>query len=228
MFKVFSVEDNKDIQELLRFALTGFGYDITLFDDAEGFFDFLDKKNQKPDLALLDIMLPGMSGIDALKRLKKDAKTSGIPVILLTAKSEEMNIVQGLEEGAADYITKPFSVMELAARIKANIRKADKKLLEADGISLDLSSREVLVDGKPISLTLKEFELLAALIKADNSVLKREELLERVWGYEFLGETRTLDMHIRTLRSKLGDYAESIITVRGVGYKLSPVSRRRR
>jgi two-component system alkaline phosphatase synthesis response regulator PhoP len=223
MFKIYSVEDNKDIQDLLKFSLSGFGYEVTLFGSAEELFGFLDKNPGRPALFLMDIMLPGMSGDDALVRLKKDARFRDIPVIMLTAKTTEMNIVQGLENGADDYITKPFSVVELAARIKANIRKAEPpKSLAAGGVRLDAAAREAYCDDTPLFLTLKEFDLLYALVKSPNAVCERGKLLGEIWGYEYLGETRTLDMHIRTLRGKLGKAGDKIVTVRGIGYKYVP------
>ncbi|GHV02093.1 DNA-binding response regulator [Clostridia bacterium] len=223
MLKIYSIEDNKDIQELLKFSLTNFGYEAILFSSAEELFSFLDKSRERPDLFLMDIMLPGMSGDDAMILLKKDPRFKGVPVILLTAKATEMNIVRGLESGADDYIAKPFSVMELSARIKANIRKTERpKALEAGGIRLDSASREAYLHGKPVSLTLKEFDLLYALVKSPDAVCERGKLLDEIWGYEYLGETRTLDMHIRTLRGKLGKAGDRIVTVRGIGYKYCP------
>lgn len=221
MRKIFSVEDDKDLQDLLRFSLGGFGYEIEVFPAAEDLFEAL--KTAVPDLILLDIMLPKMDGSEALRLLKKDARYKDIPVIMLTAKTSEMNIVSGLNIGADDYITKPFSVMELSARINAQLRKTVKpEKIETGNIVMDLSSRDAYLDGTPLSLTLKEFELLYALIKNPNTVQKREDLLGTIWGYEYIGETRTLDMHIRTLRLKLKEYADNIITVRGIGFKYIP------
>ena len=193
MSLIWSVEDDKDLQDLLRFSLGGFGYDIELFDCAEDLFAKLEK-GSAPDLILMDVMLPGMDGMAALKQLKNNTGTKKIPVIMLTAKATEANIVGGLNYGADDYMTKPFSVMELSARINANLRKnAKEEVLEADGIRMDTASHECTMDGKKLSLTIKEF------------------------GYE--GETRTLDMHVRTLRGKLGDHAKKLVTVRGIGFK---------
>ena len=219
MSLIYSVEDDKDLQDLLRFSLGGFGYDIELFDDAEALFETLEN-GHRPDLILLDVMLPGMDGIAALNLLKGNSRYKKIPVIMLTAKATEANIVGGLNYGADDYMTKPFSVMELSARINANLRKTAKdEILEADGIRLDLSSHECLIDGRKVSLTIKEFALLAELLRSVNKVRTREELLENIWGYGYEGETRTLDMHVRTLRGKLGDHASKLVTVRGMGFK---------
>jgi len=221
MRKIFSVEDDKDLQDLLKFSLNGFGYDITVMPCAEDLFEIL--KTDIPDLILLDIMLPGMDGSEALKLLKKDARYKDIPIIMLTAKTSEMNIVSGLNIGADDYIIKPFSVMELSARINAQLRKTIlPEKIKSGNIIIDIASREAYMNEEPLSLTLKEFELLYALIKSPNIVQKRDDLLSTIWGYEYLGETRTLDMHIRTLRAKLKTYANNIVTVRGVGFKYDP------
>lgn len=219
MSLIWSVEDDKDLQDLLRFSLGGFGYDIELFDCAEDLFARLGK-GSAPDLILMDVMLPGMDGMAALKQLKNNTGTKKIPVIMLTAKATEANIVGGLNYGADDYMTKPFSVMELSARINANLRKnAKEEVLEADGIRMDTASHECTMDGKKLSLTIKEFALLAELLRAVGKVKTREQLLGEIWGYGYEGETRTLDMHVRTLRGKLGDHAKKLVTVRGIGFK---------
>ena len=219
MSLIWSVEDDKDLQDLLRFSLGGFGYDIELFDCAEDLFAKLGK-GTAPDLILMDVMLPGMDGMAALKQLKNNTGTKKIPVIMLTAKATEANIVGGLNYGADDYMTKPFSVMELSARINANLRKnAKEEVLEADGIHMDTASHECTMDGKKLSLTIKEFALLAELLRAAGKVKTREQLLGEIWGYGYEGETRTLDMHVRTLRGKLGDHAKKLVTVRGIGFK---------
>lgn len=219
MSLIYSVEDDKDLQDLLRFSLGGFGYDVELFDSAEDLFAKM-AKDELPDLILLDVMLPGMDGIAALKEIRQNPKYRRIPVIMLTAKATEANIVVGLNSGADDYMTKPFSVMELSARINANLRKAEKKeVLEADGIRMDLASHECTIDGKKTSLTIKEFALLAELLRSVGKVRTRDDLLKDIWGYGYEGETRTLDMHVRTLRGKLGDHARNLVTVRGMGFK---------
>ena len=196
------------MQDLLRFSLGGFGYDIELFDCAEDLFAKLEKWSA-PDLILMDVMLPGMDGMAALKQLKNNTGTKKIPVIMLTAKATEANIVGGLNYGADDYMTKPFSVMELAK----------EEVLEADGIRMDTASHECTMDGKKLSLTIKEFALLAELLRAAGKVKTREQLLGEIWGYGYEGETRTLDMHVRTLRGKLGDHAKKLVTIRGIGFK---------
>lgn len=219
MSLIYSVEDDKDLQDLLRFSLGGFGYDVELFDSAEDLFAKM-AKDELPDLILLDVMLPGMDGIAALREIRQNPKYRRIPVIMLTAKATEANIVVGLNSGADDYMTKPFSVMELSARINANLRKAEKKeVLEADGIRMDLASHECTIDGKKTSLTIKEFALLAELLRSVGKVRTRDDLLKDIWGYGYEGETRTLDMHVRTLRGKLGDHARNLVTVRGMGFK---------
>lgn len=219
MSLIYSVEDDKDLQDLLRFSLGGFGYDVELFDSAEDLFAKM-AKDELPDLILLDVMLPGMDGIAALKEIRQNPKYRRIPVIMLTAKATEANIVVGLNSGADDYMTKPFSVMELSARINANLRKAEKKeVLEADGIRMDFASHECTIDGKKTSLTIKEFALLAELLRSVGKVKTRDDLLKDIWGYGYEGETRTLDMHVRTLRGKLGDHARNLVTVRGMGFK---------
>lgn len=222
MHKIFSVEDDKDIQDLLMFSLTGFGYDVELFGAAEDLLDALES-GKKPGLILLDIMLPGIDGIEALDKIKSDPRFSEIPVIMLTAKSAEMNIVGGLEKGADDYISKPFSVLELSARINARLRRTQKdETAIGGGIVMDPSSHEATHNGKPLELTKKEFALLFTLIKHPNKVINRDDLLKDIWGYDYLGETRTLDMHIRSLRQKLGSAAKDIVTVRGLGFKYCP------
>jgi two-component system alkaline phosphatase synthesis response regulator PhoP len=198
---------------------------VTGFDDAVKMLEHVAK--DRPDIILLDIMLPELDGLEALKRLKADDSTSPIPVILLTARSSEMDKVTGLDLGAEDYITKPFGVLELMARVRAALRHdtgsdAEAEKFEYNGLSLDAARHEVKLGGEKIDLTLKEFELLRLLMKNAGRVMRRDTLLDAIWGYGYAGETRTLDMHIRSLRRKLGDDADSsrfISTVRGIGYK---------
>ena len=177
-----------------------------------------------PELILLDIMLPGDDGLELLKKLKSSSKTKGIPVIMVTAKGSEYDKVVGLDSGADDYVTKPFGMMELVSRIKAVLRRSgkveDRMDMETSGVHVDVKKHEVTVDGKEISLTLKEFELLEKLMRNQGIVLTRDQLLTEIWGYDFDGETRTVDVHIRTLRQKLGEKGEIIQTVRGVGYRV--------
>lgn len=223
----YVVEDEDSIREIVRCALSSCGLQVTGFEDAVAMFAEL--AHQKPDLILLDIMLPTIDGLEALRRLKADEATAPIPVILLTAKSGEIDKVAGLDLGAEDYITKPFGVLELMARVRAVLRRnapqaAGRGLIERKGLRLDISGREASLEGKPLELTLKEFDLLRMLMENAGRVLPRDTLLDRIWGYGYQGETRTLDMHIRSLRQKLGDDAENsrfITTVRGVGYKFN-------
>lgn len=222
---IFIVEDDNNIRELVSVALTAHSYIIKTFACAED--ALADAKHNVPDVIILDIMLPGIDGLTALKKLRSEKDTCNVLVLLLTAKSAEIDKVIGLESGADDYLAKPFGVMELAARVKALLRRSshssDEKetVLSSGGIVIDTSTREVSVNGENVVLTLKEYELLKILMENKNRVVTREELLDKLWGYDFVSETRTLDMHIRTLRQKLGDYADSpryIRTVRGVGY----------
>jgi len=222
MVKIFSVEDNAEIQDLLKYSLENLNFSVVLFSSAEEMFSAL-KSNDLPDLILLDIMLSGMDGIQTLKILKADTLYNKIPVIMLTAKATEINIVKGLDAGADDYVTKPFSVMELSARINANLRKIEKtQKAESGNIVIDTASHEAYANGNLLNLTVKEFELLYMLVKSPNKVQKRDDILNEIWGYEFMGETRTLDMHIRTLRIKLDTEADRIVTIRGIGYKFVP------
>lgn len=177
-----------------------------------------------PELILLDIMLPGEDGLELLKKLKGSSKTKKIPVIMVTAKGTEYDKVVGLDSGADDYVTKPFGMMELVSRIKAVLRRSgqilDRSEVELHGVTMNVKKHEVTVDGKPVTLTLKEFELLERLMRNRNIVLTRDQLLEDIWGYDFDGETRTVDVHVRTLRQKLGKKGAMIETVRGVGYRI--------
>ena len=180
--------------------------------------------SETPELVLLDIMLPGEDGMELLKKLKSSNKTKDIPVIMVTAKGTEYDKVIGLDSGADDYVTKPFGMMELVSRIKAVLRRSGRSSQEEEmengGVRLNIKRHEVTVDGKPVALTLKEFELLERLMRNKNIVLTRDQLLGDIWGYDFDGETRTVDVHIRTLRQKLGDKGDLIETVRGVGYRI--------
>ncbi len=219
---IYIVEDDNNIRELVVYTLEKTEFKAKGFEDGESFFKAL--VDNKPKLVLLDVMLPGEDGISILKKLKNDPATEEIPVIMLTAKSTEFDKVLGLDSGADDYIAKPFGMMELLSRVKAvlrrTVREEVKSLLTVGNISIDLGEHQVLVDGDQVVLTLKEFEILEILMNKPGNVIGREVLLERVWGYDFEGETRTLDVHIRTLRQKLGKAGENIITIRGVGYKL--------
>ena len=220
---IYFVEDDAGIRELVVYSLQNTGFESKGLDNAEQLYENL--KTEKPELILLDIMLPGENGIDVLKKLRKDVTTRNIPIIMLTAKSTEYDKVIGLDSGADDYITKPFGIMELISRIKAVLRRSGSMEMNSyvyvySGVVVDTKKHSVTVNGKPVVLTLKEFELLHLLMKNQGSVMTRDVLLERIWGYDFDGETRTIDVHIRTLRQKLGEMGSIIQTVRGVGYKI--------
>jgi two-component system alkaline phosphatase synthesis response regulator PhoP len=221
---VYCVEDDNGIRELISCALKTGGYSVKAFPEAAPFYAELEKN--PPSLILLDIMLPNEDGLSVLTRLKSDACYKDIPVIMLTAKSSEIDKVSGLESGADDYITKPFGVMEMLSRIKAVLRRTARREDESETITvkevtLDVSKRIVTVNGREVVLTYREFELLMYLMRHVSIAVSRDKLMERVWGYEFAGETRTVDMHIKTIRQKLeaAGCTDFIKTVRGVGYK---------
>jgi two-component system, OmpR family, alkaline phosphatase synthesis response regulator PhoP len=222
MEKVYVIEDDESIRELLKVALEGFGYQIKAYESAEP--ALLDMKDEKPDLAVFDIMLPGMDGLTAIRLIRQDSQLKNIPVICLTAKDKELDKVAGLDVGADDYITKPFGVLELAARIRSLLRRSNKvvseDMIEVKSLSINLKAREVKNEGKLVELTFKEYELLVYLIENSSRVVSRDELLNQIWGYDYDGESRTLDIHIRTLRAKLGGIGTDCIrTVRSVGYR---------
>ena len=219
---IYVIEDDDNIRDLIRIALEGFGYRVKAFESAEEGLAAMER--EKPDLAVFDWMLPGMDGVSAIKRIRRT--DTGMPILLLTARDKELDIVIGLDGGADDYMTKPFGVLELSARIRTLLRRRSKAPVTEDVISqaicsVDRKTREVRVDGARVELTLKEFELLTYLLENKARVVTREELLNHIWGYDYDGETRTLDMHIRTLRQKLGAEAGAMVkTIRGVGYRL--------
>lgn len=219
---IYIVEDESNISEIESYVLTNSGYEVECFDNGNDFLQAC--KKSIPSLVILDIMLPGQDGLSILKTLRKVEATKNIPVILVTAKSTEIDKVKGLDSGADDYLTKPFGTMELVARVKALLRRSDsgkqEQYLEYKNIFMDDEKREVKIDGQTCDLTFKEFELLKYLILNAGIVLSREKLLENVWGYDYEGESRTVDMHIKTLRQKLGTNAEYIKTIRNVGYKI--------
>lgn len=222
MTAIFLVEDDENITELVTYALRNSGFEVTSFDRSSTFFHAL--KSQRCDLVLLDVMLPQESGIDVLKRMKKD-EYSEIPVIMLTAKTTEFDKIMGLDSGADDYITKPFSILELISRVKAVLRRYAKpeeedELLTFQNIEMHVKKRKVYVEGVSCTLTFKEFELLQFMLRHPNVVLSREKILEIVWGFEFEGESRTVDMHVKSLRQKLGVAKAWIQTVRSIGYKI--------
>ena len=219
---IYVIEDDDNIRDLIRIALEGFGYRVKAFESAEEGLAAMER--EKPDLAVFDWMLPGMDGVSAIKRIRRT--DTGMPILLLTSRDKELDIVIGLDGGADDYMTKPFGVLELSARIRTLLRRRSKApvtedVISQDIISVDRKTREVTVDGARVELTLKEFELLTYLLENKARVVTREELLNHIWGYDYDGETRTLDMHIRTLRQKLGAEAGAMVkTIRGVGYRL--------
>ena len=222
---IFCVEDDSNIRELVVYTLESTGFQARGFEDGSSFLEAL--ALETPELVLLDIMLPGEDGMELLSKLKASKKTREIPVIMVTAKGAEYDKVKGLDAGADDYVTKPFGMMELISRIKAVLRRSangsisGEDAFEIGAIRLDPKKHEVTVHGEVVNLTLKEYELLKRLMKNSNIVLTRDQLLEDIWGYDFDGETRTVDVHVRTLRQKLGDAGEQIETVRGVGYRMS-------
>ena len=221
---IYCVEDDSNIRDLVVYTLETTGYKARGFEDGKACMEAL--ASETPELILLDIMLPGEDGMSILGRLKASPETREIPVIMVTAKGAEYDKVMGLDSGADDYVTKPFGMMELISRIKAVLRRVSKDVGEGEGLlmcgnlMMDGKKHEVKVDGSVVTLTLKEFELLKQLLKHPGIVLTRDQLLEDIWGYDFGGETRTVDVHVRTLRQKLGDAGEYIETVRGVGYRM--------
>lgn len=224
MERIYVIEDDENIRNLLKIALEGFGYEAEAFETAEEGLAGI--QTAIPDLAIFDWMLPGMDGITAIKKLRKSEATRQLPIIVLTAREKELDKVVGLDCGADDYMVKPFGVLELSARIRSLLRRSsrqmkEKELLSFGEIQINKKTREVIYGDKKVELTLKEYELLVYLMENQSRVVTRDELLNQIWGYEYDGETRTLDMHIRTLRQKLGEPGSSCIkTIRGVGYRL--------
>ena len=219
---IYLIEDDESIRELVVYTLKSQGMDAKGFERPSLFWKELEK--EVPALILLDIMLPEEDGISILRKLRTRPDTRKIPVIMLTAKGTEYDVVMGLDSGADDYIPKPFRMMELISRIKARLRRAEDKGAEEyhlENLYLCPGRHIVTVDQEPVNLTLKEYEMLVLLLKNSGTVLSRTQLLNQVWGYEFDGESRTVDVHIRTLRQKLGSAGELVETVRGVGYKIN-------
>ena len=219
---VYIVEDDNNISEIESFALKNSGYITEVFETGKIFFKHL--QNKKPDIVLLDIMLPDMDGLEILKKMKNTPDYKKIPVIMVTAKTTEIDKVKGLDLGADDYISKPFGIMELISRVKALLRRTlnleEEKVLSYESVVMDVEKRAVYVNNDAVELTYKEFELLKLLLQNSGIVLRREVIMDRVSGTEFEGESRTLDMHIKTLRQKLGDGGAIIKTIRNVGYEI--------
>lgn len=226
--KIWCIEDDENINNLITYALASQGFEAHGFVSYSGFQEKI--KTDIPDLVMLDVMLPDTDGITILKQLKEDAKLGDIPVIMLTAKNSEIDIVKALDLGAEDYITKPFGVLEMVSRVKAVMRRCEKNrksddILSFADIVMDKQRHMVTVKGKTVELTLKEFSLLKLFLDNPQKVFSREHIMDSVWGDSYVGESRTVDMHIKTLRQKLGNAGESIVTIRGVGYKFEPVSK---
>lgn len=220
---IFCVEDDTNIRELIEYTLTSTGFEVKTFDCGQLFYEAI--KAQKPSLVLLDIMLPDADGIEILKSIRQSQELADVPVIMLTAKSERMDKIKGLDSGADDYITKPFDILELISRIKAVLRRYTPKkkndgITERAGIKLDTKKHTVYSKGNEVSLTLKEYNLLQMLLEAEGNVVTRENIISTVWETDFEGESRTLDVHIRSLRHKLGETGNAIETVRNVGYRI--------
>lgn len=219
MALIYIVEDDESIREIETIALKNSNYIVSAFENAKEFYKKLDEL--VPDLILLDVMLPDESGYDIVRKLRKRPATQDIPIIMVTAKTTEMDMIKGLDGGADDYIKKPFSIMELITRVKALLRRTAKeepKILKLDDLVIDHERHVVTVNNEPVDLTYKEYELLRLLMGSQGIVMTREVIMRSVWDTDFEGETRTVDMHIKTLRHKLGDYGSRIKTVRNVGY----------
>lgn len=219
MALIYIVEDDESIREIESIALKNSNYIVSAFENAKEFYKKLDEL--VPDLILLDVMLPDESGYDIVRKLRKRPATQDIPIIMVTAKTTEMDMIKGFDGGADDYIKKPFSIMELITRLKALLRRTAKeepKLLKLDDLVIDHERHVVTVNNEPVDLTYKEYELLRLLMGSQGIVMTREVIMRSVWDTDFEGETRTVDMHIKTLRHKLGDYGSRIKTVRNVGY----------
>lgn len=219
---IWCVEDDGSIRDIELYALRSTGFEARGFEDGASFWEAL--KGEKPELVLLDVMLPGADGVELLRRLKASAATRDIPVIMATAKGAEYDKIQSLDLGADDYLVKPFGMMEMVSRVKAVLRRCragqQEHLLQAGGLVVNLDEHTVAADGQRIALTYKEYELLRLFLSHPGIAFTREQLFSEIWGMDYCGETRTVDMHIRTLRQKLGPYGALIETVRNVGYRL--------
>lgn len=221
---IWCVEDDASIRDIEVYALSSAGFEARGFEDGSSFYAAITGEKDKPQLIVLDVMLPGIDGIELLRRIRANAALKQIPIVMATAKGSEYDRIQGLDLGADYYLTKPFGIMELISCVKAVLRRCgaedEKSTLNACGISMNTLEHTVSADGKRITLTYKEYELLKLFLSHMGTAFTREQLMERVWGTDYMGETRTIDMHIRTLRQKLGKCGESIKTVRNVGYRM--------
>ena len=219
---IYCLEDDEGIRDIEVYTLRSTGYAAKGFADGKSFFEAV--KSDPPQLVILDIMLPNEDGLDILKRLKTGAATRDIPVIMASAKGSEYDKIKGLDLGADDYLAKPFGMLEMVSRVRAVLRRAvpsaETHLLTAGGLSMNLDEHRVIVNGESVSLTLKEYEMLHAMMEHPGIVFTRDQLLNDIWGMDYDGETRTVDVHMRTLRQKLGECGHLIETVRGVGYRL--------
>ena len=219
---IWCVEDDASIRDIEVYALKASGYESRGFEDGSAFWDAL--QTEQPDLVVLDVMLPGVDGVELLRRMRGDARFRAIPVVMATAKSAEIDKIQGLDLGADYYLTKPFGVMELVSCVRAVLRRCEAKpvehLLKLGGLCVSLDQHTVSIDGKDVALTYKEFELLKLFLSNPGIAFTRDQLFSKVWGEDFCGESRTIDTHILTLRQKLGPYGDAIKTVRNVGYRL--------
>ena len=218
---IWCVEDDSSIRDIELYALNSAGFETKGFEDGISFWETL--KKEKPELIILDVMLPGMDGIELLTKMKENLELSKIPIIMATAKGQEYDRIHGLDLGADDYIVKPFSMMEMVSRVKAVLRRSQpqqiSKLMKVGGLVVNLDEHTVVVDGNRVQLTYKEFELLCLFLSHPGMAYTREQLFSQVWKMEYMGDSRTLDSHIRTLRQKLNDYGKMIETVRNVGYR---------
>lgn len=223
---IWCVEDDASIRDIEVYALQSTGFEARGFEDGTSFWEAL--KTEKPELIVLDVMLPGMDGLELLRKMKESAETCEIPVIMATAKGSEYEKVQSLDLGADDYLVKPFGIMEMISRVKAVLRRCKprqvSRLLQIKALTLNIDEHTVTVAGERVGLTFKEFELLRLFLSHPGMVFTRDQLYNEVWGDEYCGETRTVDMHIRTLRQKLGEYGDMIETIRNVGYKMGGTS----
>lgn len=221
---IWCVEDDASIRDIEVYALNSAGFAARGFEDGSSFYAAITGEKEKPQLIVLDVMLPGIDGIELLRRIRANAALKQIPIVMATAKGSEYDRIQGLDLGADYYLTKPFGVMELISCVKAVLRRCgaedEKSTLNACGISMNTLEHTVSADGERITLTYKEYELLKLFLSHMGTAFTREQLMEQVWGTDYMGETRTIDMHIRTLRQKLGKCGESIKTVRNVGYRM--------